>query len=374
MTNGFPYGEAERAAIRSGMTYEAFREEARRNGWPERSRHAWHQQRSVIATQGGGTSHRPFGADTGLDPDPGESPRATGSTGAARVPKDDLDEVFEHIEAAAERRDLLAEGAKQIAWHAPVDGPIGVAIFSDVHCGAGGVLYKRFRADVEVLRDAEGLYGVLNGDLLENAKPQEKSGNALYSSAFANPKEQLEYARRRMAIARGKWLLLTQGNHEARDYKHAGLDRLPDLCQELGIEYATEAGAEIRLTVGVQRYSLIVKHDYGGKSKINKSNAQRRAFEEWPWILDRVTADVVALAHLHEPDLHVTARRGHEVILLRSGSYKVADAWAEAAGYKPAYGVPVLVFAPDEHRIVPFADFETGVRFLAQERRRWQRR
>jgi hypothetical protein len=303
-----------------------------------------------------------------LDPDPVVPPRLEGKPHS----DDDWNELFDHLERSSAVRDTLSDSTKAVRWHAPVDGPIGVAFFSDLHAGAGGVLYQRFRADMDVLARTDGLYGVMNGDAFENTKPQSKSGTALYSAVFANPREQLEYVKRRALLARGKWVVWTSGNHDNWDYRHAGIDRLPDLCRELDVPYATEAGASVRLTVGVQPYTVIVKHDYAGKSRISKSNSARRLWDEYPY--EWTNADVIALAHLHEPDIHETRRKGEPVVYLRSGSYKVADGWAEAAGFKPAYGVPICIFYPAEKRVLPSQDFATGVRILTAERHAWRNR
>lgn len=283
---------------------------------------------------------------------------------------EDWEELFGYIEATNEKRGTMSESTKHVDWKAPVGGPIGIAFFSDLHAGSGGVLYQQFKADMETLSATDGLYGIFNGDAFENTKPQSKSGSALYTSVFANPKEQFEYVKRRALVAKGKWVAWTQGNHDAWDYRHAGIDRLPDLTQALECPYATESGVTISASVGENAYTIVAKHDYRGKSQINKSNSGRRLYLEFPSIMDQITADIVALAHLHEPDMHTSMMRGYPVTMLRSGSYKVKDQWAETAGYKPQYGVPLVILYPEAKQVVPFMDFETGVRFLKAERGR----
>jgi len=208
------------------------------------------------------------------------------------------------------------------------------------------------------------------GDYLDNYKPQAKSGTGTYHSLFASPTEQLAYVTTRLRIAQGKWLCLAQGNHDAWDGKWAGIDRLPALANDLGAPYFSERGGTLMMHVGKTRYVVIVKHDYRGRSQINKSASQGRLFDNWP---EWTNADVICLAHLHEPDMHQTMRKGQTVTYLRSGTYKIHDEWAESAGYKPSYGVPMVVLYPGTRKIVAFSgeNFEEAVQFLQQARERF---
>jgi hypothetical protein len=158
------------------------------------------------------------------------------------------------------------------------------------------------------------------------------------------------------------------GNHEAFDGVWAGIDRLPALAKDLGTVYFTEAGGSLFAHVGEHRYHLILKHDYTGKSRLNKGNSARRLWEEWPWSFEN--ADVVALAHLHEPHMEQPMRKGQKVTYLRCGTYKVHDEWSESKGYRPSYGVPMVILYPDQRKVFPIhgEDFLEGVRFLHSER------
>jgi hypothetical protein len=282
------------------------------------------------------------------------------------IDDDGWEELFLHLESAEELREDLTTSTKAIDFTFPMAGPMGIAIVSDVHAGAGGVQYALFKEDMGLLATTDGLYGLFNGDAFENTKPQLKSATALYSAAFANPSEQYEWVRRRFGIARGKWLGIGQGNHDAFDYRVAGVDRLRLIASELEAPYYTEAGATLKITVGTQTYTIFAKHDYVGKSKINKSNSQRRLFDEWAWA-DGVDADVIALSHLHEPDKHDTIRKGRPVVYLRSGTYKTRDSWSESMGYRPSYGVPIIILDPDQRNITSFPghQFREGVEYLS---------
>ena len=124
-------------------------------------------------------------------------------------------------------------------------------------------------------------------------------------------------------------------------------------------------------TVGGHTYTIVAKHDYGGKSNITKTNSARRLWTEWPHSWQ--TADVIALAHLHEPNVSIQQQRGQDVVWLRSGAFKLVDEYALSKGYKSCYGVPIVVFFPGTRKMVPFLDFDEGVRYLRMVRREWSR-
>lgn len=271
--------------------------------------------------------------------------------------------LFSALEDVSPEREGLGLTQERTTFTSHDNRPIGIAFVGDIHAGNDGVMYKRFKSDMQRIRDTEGLFAVGMGDYMDNFKPQAKSGTGMYHALFADPVEQLQFITMRLEIAKGKWLALAQGNHDAWDFKWAGIDRLPALAQHLETAYFSERGGTVKVLLGDQTYNIVVKHDYRGKSQINKSNSQRRMFDDYP---EWGNADVICLAHLHEPLTEQVLRRGRTVTYLRSGTYKIHDPWAEAAGYTPTYGVPVVVLYPETRKIVAFhgEHFEEAVAFL----------
>lgn len=285
-----------------------------------------------------------------------------------------LERLFAAYQEVVTASSELAGGpTKRLDWRPPGTLPVGIALMSDIHAGAV-IDYERFEADLKAIADPanDGLFVVINGDLTENTKPQGKSGSALYGALFGAPGLQLAYIATRLEWVRHKLLAIVEGNHDGFDGRWAGIDRLPDLAKHLGCEYFTETGGSVFAHVGSQTYHLVIRHNHKGSgSVLNKGNSARRLFDEWPWASEH--ADVIALAHIHEPHLEQTMRRGEVVTYVRSGTYKVrGDEWAENNGWKPSYGVPVVVLFPDERRIVAFhgAQFREAVDYLRMVRER----
>lgn len=284
--------------------------------------------------------------------------------------EDEWEELFSSLEDAEKARRLLSPSDQRVH----VDGgdkPFALAFMSDIHAGGGGVDYARFRADLDAINETDGVGVIINGDLFENAKHMMKSGEALYHGAFNSPREQFYYIKTRLSLIAGKIAVISAGNHDTRDGL-AGLDRLPDLCRDLDTALFSEKGGTVFLTVGSQEYVIAVKHEWTGNSQLNKSNRTRRMWTEWTGAWEN--ADVVTVGHLHQPDLHTSTQKGRSVHYVQSGTYKhLHDGYSEKLGFKPAYGVPVLVFYPDERRIIPFSDFHAGLDYLRYVRGQWDK-
>ena len=279
-----------------------------------------------------------------------------------------LERLFSaYHEVVAAAGELDGKPSTRLDWNPPDSRPVAVAFVSDIHAGAA-IDYARFESVMRTIAGTDGLYCVINGDLTENTKPQAKSGTALYGALFAAPGLQLAYVTTRLRWAQGKILAIAEGNHDGFDGRFAGIDRLPDLAKDVGAEYFTETGGSIFATVGGATYHLVVRHNHRGNSQINKGNSARRLWDEWPWAWEN--ADVVALAHTHEPHLEQPLRKGEVVTYLRSGTFKVRDEWAENNGWRSAFGVPVVVLWPGEKRVIAFhgQHFDEAVRYLSMLR------
>ena len=76
-------------------------------------------------------------------------------------------------------------------------------------------------------------------------------------------------------------------------------------------------------------------------------------------------ADVAAIAHKHNPFDMMRHLMGQYRIFLRSGSVKIWDDHGQQGGYgKGKPGVPVVIFYPNEHRMIPFTHLKDGVEVL----------
>lgn len=283
--------------------------------------------------------------------------------------EEQLEEFFQRLESTAELYADIRPGQRATTFRTPPNEPVGVCVMSDIHAGARGVRYDWFKRDLSIIAETEGLYVIVNGDLIEAVMPQAKNGTALFSGLFNNPDEQTAYVLRRLEPIKHKIIAICEGNHDHAITRWAGVEKLSGVAKALNVPYFSEAGGKVTLICGSQKYVIYVRHQHPGVSQISPSNSSRRAWQEFP---DFENADVVVLSHLHFPDTHVTPRKGRDVVWLRSGTYKIMDSWAESRGYTPAYGVPLVVFSPDEHKMIPWhgTSFVDAVEYLKMLRER----
>lgn len=264
------------------------------------------------------------------------------------------DEIDEYLDSLLQASELgLDTNGEQteVSIDIDTDRPIGIAFTGDWHIGQRGTDHRLLIEHNKLLAATPGLYVVGMGDYRHNAKVGGKPGTALYSALLPNPDDQKLLAERELRRFKGKLLGLVRGCHDDWDYQHAGLRSLGSICEELECASLWHGGV-IRVAVGRQEYSVLARHKYGGNG-VNSTNAQRRAYDEYPED-DRL--DVICLAHLHYNDLQVRTRGSrHKVTYLRSGSYYVWDEYGQKlAGYHGEPGVPVVILWPDEKKVVAF--------------------
>lgn len=252
--------------------------------------------------------------------------------------------------------------------------PTGIIFTGDWHAGAGGVELERLRRDLKRIGDTDGLYGIAMGDLVEGVGANNKAAPALYSGIVNKSDVQVALAVHLANLARNKWLCMIDGNHDQFAYRATGIDRGAAIARGVGVPRFGQGGATVYVELAQNvRYVVGVRHNGKGNSQINTTNAQRRTFDEWPaWD----NCDVICLAHLHYNDLHVTPRKAGQCVYLRSGTAKTHDTYAKENGYTPEYGMPVVIFYPDEKRMIPFRgdQLDAALRFLESERARYRER
>lgn len=288
------------------------------------------------------------------------------------------DEYFELREASILKfLEITERDDKTVRWKSPDDLPVGVCLCSDQHYG-GFIRIDLLKRDIDLIANTEGLYAIGGGDWMDNYKPVGKAATGLFSASDPNPGHQYRRMVRLLKPSAGKWLVVMAGNHDdGWDMRSAGIARVPDLAKELDAPYASEAGCTLHLEVGWQRYTAFAKHTFRGTSGINKGNAARNMWNDWPWAWEN--ADFVCLSHLHENHMEAVTRHGRDVVYLRSGSYKSGigtDGYAESKGYRPEWGVPMVILFPDKRRLLAFKgqDFIEGIETLRMWREEYATR
>ena len=229
-----------------------------------------------------------------------------------------------------------------------------LAFTGDWHLGNRGTDMEALERDLGILSRTPGLYVVGMGDYYDNYKPNSgRVSEGLLDASLPDPEDQRRLAKYALRKIDDRLVGAVVGCHLDWDRK-VGYDSLRDLlsglpANSLGRQPAHLGyGGVIKLKVGSETYTGLVRHKYGGNST-NTTNAQRKAQAEYP-----VSAewDFIAFAHFHFPDLQVHEVAGRDQVWVRSGSYKILDRYGQRlGGYTGIIGTPVIFFHPTEHRM-----------------------
>jgi hypothetical protein len=241
------------------------------------------------------------------------------------------------------------------------DKPVGIGFWGDWHLGAKGTDHLQWKKDVDIISHLNGFYYFGMGDYCNLAINDKNQGE--HFDELLKPEQQIIMAKYGFEKTKKQALGNTRGCHPDRIYSLTGTDMIDEFC-EISDSANLWHGAEVKLQIGDIEYILRIRHKAPGESPINTTAAQRKQLET------HGEADIVALAHLHYPDVEHRPIMGRsDVILVRSGTYKIMDEFGQKLnGYKGTYGIPMVILYPKEKRFVPFKDFDMGIKFLMSER------
>lgn len=292
--------------------------------------------------------------------------------GDKEEPPDDWEVYFGELESsAASYQGIRADDDRTLVLRSDEMRPVALICIGDMHFGNKGTRYDLIQRDMDLIEQTDGVFALGMGDYVDNFKVNSKSASGLYGAIEPNPEYQEDWAARRMGMT-SKWVGLVDGNHDDRNFQNAGLSSSTiAIAERLGVPAFSQAGVGVQMHVGEQSYLAIAKHNFRGMSGVNKGSEARRMWDEWPWHWEN--ADIVCLAHTHEPHVEIPQRKGRPVVYARSGTYKQSDSYAEHKGYRSGYGPSVFILYPDQHLVVPLPQhaFEENLVIFSQIRDRY---
>jgi len=273
-----------------------------------------------------------------------------------RYTDDDVDNLIRATHVMQEAKNRV--NTKQVKTSIRIDEtkPFGIAFSGDWHVGHSGVDYVLLDDDINTMRDTEGLYVIGMGDYRENAIKHQGSHFGEILSPGMQDKMVVKY----MRDLKEKMVVLLKGCHDHWEANITDRDFMETLCSEdVADAVYLWHGGELTLKVQEEEYLIKCRHKFRFESSLNYENAPRRMMEVFG------PADVAAIAHKHNPFQIMRHLMGQYRVFLRSGSVKVWDDHGQQGGYgKGKPGVPVVIFYPDEHRMVPFTHLRDGVEML----------
>jgi hypothetical protein len=192
------------------------------------------------------------------------------------------------------------------------------------------------------------------GDLVDNAI-KSAPGTAMQETVV-RVKEQKEEVMHYCRDLDEQIIGFIQGNHEERSYREDDFDVSEWFANETGVQYfgaGTKVNLELKGAVN-HKLTLLVAHTYRGANPINKCRNFYNA---------RGPADIVALAHMHEPFVAQEFYQDAPRIYIQTGTYQqysrffMENTMSSSKVMQPA--VAVL-----EGTNVPFMDFNDAIKIL----------
>ncbi len=224
------------------------------------------------------------------------------------------------------------------------DLPVGLAFVADRHIGSLHTDHVTMLAHVELLAATPGMYVMEGGDAVDNmALPMKLSAETRGDM----PPDMQYTVYRDILIRLGPRLVcVAHGNHDQWTQRYGGVDVLADIAARVNT-VCTEESATIRVDVAGAVYTIVRQHKPRFQSYMNPAHAVIRLWETCDQDFD-----IGCLDHQHVPYAEEFVKHGRARIAIRSGTYKIFDAWSKARGYYGArIGVPVVYLWPKERRM-----------------------
>lgn len=179
---------------------------------------------------------------------------------------------------------------------------LSITPIGDVHYGSPECDVKRFLAVLELLKNNDDKI-ILMGDLLEAASRH--SVGAGWVEQKITPQQQLDDLYTWLYPFKDRILLLLDGNHEERIYKHSGIDVSGTLAKMLGVPYGGYA-CFAYLKVGKQGYTVYAQHGSSGATMPHtKMNSVKKT-------ATHTDADLYLYGHVHELGYDTVAKRYYD--------------------------------------------------------------
>ena len=243
--------------------------------------------------------------------------------------------------------------------------PIGVSFVSDQHIRTSGpVDLERMEGDAVLIRETEGMYGVLGGDGIDNHIKH----HAAMVNGGTSVAEEWRLFEHYMGFFGDKILTVISGNHDDWTVDFSGYNALQRIVDDKKVFFAPDE-AVLTIKVGSEPYVLKVRHQYRFKSAFNLIHTVKRLWEQ-----GEDDFDVGVVCHEHEAGLEPFMRHGRQVWGARPGSYQLTSGHSRRYGYGMARPkCPTFILFPDTHEVIGLGDVRQAAGFLTWLRSDWPR-
>lgn len=272
------------------------------------------------------------------------------------------DEVIKHIQDKKEfgkKSEPSQEQATWIMYGEYPSLPHAFVFATDEHFGSVFTDYDLMQEHQRIVEETPNMYFVKGGDFIDAFSPT-KHPIAAGSDAIPPDEQMLAVLENLKHLdQRGKLGAVQIGNHDKWS-EMAGY-RFEQFLQELQCPVFS-VGGNIDIVVGEQgeHYRVFFSHTHWGNSKINLTNASKRALQ-----YTSPHADLALLGHTHGASAETFDIAGERRGAILGGTYKTEDKhgkfWGMGAAGAPGYTV---ILWPDQHHFEIVRDPEIAQQFI----------
>jgi len=240
--------------------------------------------------------------------------------------------------------------------------PIGIWAMGDTHIGSDGVNYWDLKNMIDMLVEEDGLYGVINGDVIDGFV-----ANSPDTGRFAQnmrPRFQKRLAKHVCEILSGRIIALVGGQHEFFSSRLDDFDMAGYLATHGNAIYLGPGGTlDLHFADTGISYSLGAWHKYKGNSIYDETAGAKRLYRE------HGPFDVTMVADKHSPAASMEIRNGAMRAFMRGGTWKLRDDYSKSLGFtNSAVSVPMVILWPDEKHYWTTIDVDEGISYLRELR------
>lgn len=269
----------------------------------------------------------------------------------------DYERITAHIQEAAEIAHCADVGQERATWLIHPEYPtlpVMILYMTDVHYGSIGVDYELLQRHIQIVEETPNTYLIMGGDGIDNFGVKHAHagimGDAippqLQAQSFMDKLAQLDRHSKLGAVC--------FGNHE--DWSGlSGYDYYQTWMRDLQAPIFSRGGVLHLMHTG-QEYRVGITHKFWGTSKINITNAPKRALE-----FGYPEAEVMLVGDDHQSSAEHFDRGGKRMLVIDGGTYKTKDPTGKKWGLGPAGGPGYsLFFWPDRHKFEVYHDTENA--------------
>lgn len=247
----------------------------------------------------------------------------------------------------------------EVSVSLPDNKPILVAWLSDSHLGHTEADMSLLRRDLDIIRQTEGVYVILGGDLFDNVVTSVATRGMHHQQL--TPVRIQRYLVDQMVeyLGKDKVLAMLLGNHDEWSMSSIDYDPTGELARKLGCPYLGPQGF-VNLSLGSEQYRILCAHQFRMRSSFNRTHQGKRLED---FLGD---ADIVFTGHTHEAAAESTDRRGQKKFYGQAGSYVKSTRYGKRLGFPgTTAAMPGAIVWGDRKKVLGMEDaFEDGVAML----------